>query len=64
MQSIVVSVMEDVDDYVSKEAIRRHILPSLSSGSVYRLMEKARQRRKRFEEKVLSEFKIVEEEED
>ena len=43
------SVMENVDDSVSKEAICRHILPSLSEGAAHRLMTNDGQKRKRIE---------------
>ena len=64
LQTIVMSLMGDPDNPVSKNAIRRHILPGLSTGAAYHLMKKAGEKRKRFEESELSEFRIVEEEEE
>ena len=55
--------MSDVEDPVSKDAIFCQILPSLSRGAVYRLMDKAGKKRKRLEAEELLEFKMVEEEE-
>jgi hypothetical protein len=64
LQTILMCVMRTKgEDSVSKEAIRRQILPSLSIKAAHRLMKKAGEKRKRFMELDLSEFKIVEEEE-
>ena len=63
LQTIVMCLMSGVEDPVSKNAILRQILPSLSRGAAYRLMDKAGEKRKRLEAEELSEFKMVEEEE-
>lgn len=64
LQAIVMCLMGNIEDPVAKEAIRRQILPGLSKGASIRLMKKAGEKRKRLEDEELSQFKIVEEEED
>ena len=46
-----------------KNAIRRQIFRSFSTGATYRIISKAGKKRERFDEKDLSEFWLVEEQE-